>query len=72
MEDANLVRPLLFVPEQVPQSMLGSWRGRAVYTGVQAASICRGMKQGEVAHLFNQACICVRAYDSASGLMLSY
>ncbi len=38
-----------------------------MYSGVQAASICRGMRQGEVAYLFNQACICVRAYNSSTG-----
>ncbi len=52
---------------QVPEASMKEWRRRGVYSGVQAASICRGMRQGEVAYLFNQACICVRAYNSTTG-----
>ncbi|KAL0042280.1 hypothetical protein WJX77_008246 [Trebouxia sp. C0004] len=55
-------------PMQVPEARMKEWRRRGVYSGVQAASICRGMRQGEVAYLFNQACICVRAYNSTTGM----
>jgi len=54
---------------QVPEASMKEWRRRGVYSGVQAASICRGMRQGEVAYLFNQACICVRAYNSTTGIV---
>lgn len=54
---------------QVPEASMKEWRRRGVYSGVQAASICRGMRQGEVAYLFNQACICVRAYNSTTGTL---
>lgn len=66
------LQSLLNACHQVPGAKLGSWRSRGVYMGVQAASICRGMQQGEVAHLFNRACICVRAYNSTTGGIISF
>ncbi|KAA6429454.1 MAG: DNA glycosylase, partial [Trebouxia sp. A1-2] len=63
LDQATITQPL-----QVPEATMKGWRRRRVYSGVQAASICRGMRQGEVAYLFNQACICVRAYNSTTGM----
>jgi len=54
-------------PVLLPSSSLKAQSPTKVYTGISVPSICRGMGTPEVAELFTQMAICIRAMDSASG-----
>ncbi len=54
---------------QVPHSVLrdATLTARHIHFGSSVAAICRGMHQAEVSRLFTRECLCVRAYDPATG-----
>lgn len=66
----------LEAPLRIPLSELNSaiskedpeFAPTAVYTGISAPSICRGMDTHEVAELFSGCKICIRSYDFSKGL----
>jgi hypothetical protein len=51
----------------VPGEEVASWRPRQVYCGASVVSVCRGMRQGQVAALFGAGLLCVRAYNPLTG-----
>ena len=56
---------------QVPEEEVASWRPREVYCGASVVSVCRGMRQAQVARLFGAGLLCVRAYDPITGGQMS-
>ncbi|KAK9817100.1 hypothetical protein WJX72_009565 [[Myrmecia] bisecta] len=66
LDHTSLANPL-----QVYAGLLADGlRKRHIYFGQSISSICRGMTQHEVAALFKDGRICVRAYQPASGAPL--
>ena len=52
---------------QVAQAELKHWNQLQVHFGSSIANICRGMRAGAIAQVFQQDSICVRGYDLLSG-----
>ena len=54
---------------QAPDQEVATWRCRQVYCGASVVSVCRGMRQSEVAQLFSSGLLCVRAYKPLTGVL---
>ena len=52
---------------QVTEDELKGWTRRSVLFGSSIGSICRGMTEREVSHVFRRCLVCVRAYVPATG-----